>query len=185
MVKKLYSLVIGISLVIGLVGCSSNNMEYPGEEKIQKYVQAAIGLVSDENDELSQAIIELFKTKLFKEIAELDKEALSDDGVEINTDCTTGLQISTLSSICGGTARLYIDDKLSREYKPEDGSPHLGLSMDLTDLITRSVVSPTYFEGSVKGKRLYMKYYIPKSDWNNVIKDKDPYKYMCIDVIIK
>lgn len=172
MMKKLVSIAIWISLVIGLIGCGSKNLEYPGEEKIQEYVQAAIGLVSDENDELSQAIIELFKTELFKEITELDKEALSDDGVEINSDCTTGLQISTLSSICGGTARLYIDDKLSREYKPEDGSPHLSLSMDLTDRITRSVISPTYFEGSVKGKRLYVKYYIPESDWNNVIKDK-------------
>lgn len=57
MMKKLVSIAIWISLVIGLIGCGSKNLEYPGEEKIQEYVQAAIGLVSDENDELSQAII--------------------------------------------------------------------------------------------------------------------------------
>lgn len=64
MMKKLVSIAIWISLVIGLIGCGSKNLEYPGEEKIQEYVQAAIGLVSDENDELSQAIIELFKYEL-------------------------------------------------------------------------------------------------------------------------
>ena len=115
------------------------------------------------------------------------KLAMSDDGLLADEKCTIYLPIGQLASICDGKTRLYIDEKLIYEFDSEEktGKSYLLIQEALAKRIGDYIVNPTWFRDSIKGKKIYTRFYITEEDWVSVITDKDPFKYIRLDVYIR
>lgn len=183
-------ILIGLLSICVLAGCVKEEYVFPGEENINAYVYNLIEATDLPDFELEPSIEDLFLTAFKAKFVniELDflKDAMSDDGILIDSRCTSYLSIGSLSAVCQGDASLYIDGQLIRTYttSEKNGYSYMQLSQELTKRITSSLTSATWSADSVKGKRLRVSFYMDEGDWDKAVIDKDPFKYMAIDVRI-
>lgn len=188
--KILLQLLLLLLLLCIILGCSKEEYIFPGEDNINAYVYNVLETTNMSDYELVPSIEDLFinafKAK-FRGI-ELDflKEAMSVEGVLIDVECVDYIAIGKLSGICQGDASLYIDEQLICTYitSEKNGSSYMQLSSDLAGRIADLVVSATWSPDSIKGKRLRISFYMNEEDWENAVIEKDPFKYLAIDVKI-
>lgn len=175
-----------------LSSCSNKEkLAFPGEDNIQPYVQKVLGFSEvadfDYSPSLEDFFVNGFKAKLFEEDIKYLKSAMSEEGILADENCNIYLPISQLSSICEGKTRIYLDETLVREFDSgnENGKSYSLLSEELTKMIMDYTSTATWFPESIRGKRIYTHFYMTHEDWLSAVADKDPFKYLCLDVYIK
>ena len=166
-------------------------MDFPGEDNIQPYIQKILDIDEvldfDYAPSVEDFLITAFKAKLLDSYFEDLKPAMTKDGLLADSSCTIYLPIGQLASICDGKTRLYIDGNLIKEFNAENqmGKSYLLLSEELTTRIMEYVSNPTWFPDSIRGKRIYIHFYMTEDDWFGAVTDKDPFKYLRLDVHIE
>lgn len=190
--KKKFIFILLVLCIIS--GCGKEEYIFPGEDNINAYVYRILEIpnlgnsLSDYqlNPSIEDLFMNAFKTKILNMELEYIKEAMSEDGVCIDSKCVDYMTIGGLSAICEGNASLYIDEQLINMYitNEKTGNSYLQLSNDLTKRIVNSVMSPTWSTDSIRGKRLRISFYMNEEDWVKAVAEKDPFKYLAIDVKI-
>lgn len=185
-------MVIILMAFVALNGCSIRERDvFPGEENIQPYIQKVLSMGEIPNFDYSPSIEDLFinafKVKMFDLYMEDLKLAMSADGLLADKNCIIYLPISQLASICDGKTRLYIDRKLINEFNSNDkkGKSYFLLGEALNKRIMDYVLNSNGFPDSIRGKQIYTRFYMKQEDWLSAVADKDPFKYLCLDVYIE
>lgn len=180
-----------LSLLILLSGCGTDSLAFPDEDNIQPYVQKVLGFGEvpdfDYSPSIEDFFMTAFKAKLFENDIGYMESAMSEDGLLADANCTIYLPIGYLSSICDGKTRLYIDEKSVYEFNSEDkmGNSYSLLAAELAKKIWEYISNPLWFPDSIRGKKIYAHFYMTEKDWLNAVADKDPFKYLCLDVYIQ
>ena len=65
------------------------------------------------------------------------------------------------------------------------GNSYFLLSNALSEKIRQYISRQTWFSESIKGKKIYTRFYMTEEDWVNAVTDKDSFKHLRLDVIIK
>lgn len=177
-----------------LSGCGKEEYIFPGEDNINVYVYRVLEIPNllntfpdyELNPSIEDLFINAFKAKFFDMELDFIKEAISEEGVLINSESVEYISIGSLSGICQGDANLYIDEQLIRTYTTSEktGNSYFQLSSDLTGRIVSSCITPTRSVDSIRGKRLRICFYMDEDDWGNAVIEKDPFKYLAINVKI-
>ena len=183
-------IIICLLVLCVISGCGKEEYIFPGEDNINAYVYNVLESTNLSDYELEPSIEDLFMNAFKANFVgiELDflVEAMSEEGVLIDAGCVDYLAIGSLSGICQGDASLYIDEQLICTYitSEKNGYSYMQLSSDLAARISSSVISATWSPDSIKGKRLRIAFYMNEEDWKNAVIEKDPFKYLAIDVKI-
>lgn len=194
--KKIIVVILFVCILLS--GCSyKNELAFPGEDNVQPYIQKAVGLGEVADFDYSPSIEEFFKIEIeggmfgILNSHEDLKAAMSDEGLLADENCKIYTPIGQLFSICEGETRIYytdesgnIDENRSHGFDSGDVS-YLRLSEELANRVEEYINNPMWFQGSIRGKRIYTHFYMTNEGWLKAVEEKEPFKYLCLDVYIK